>query len=143
MGCFRALRNPPKELAELMSLHGILATLHDHLSTLHNGHDLRNLLALEVLDQPDGALAACKVVLQDVLDILEGLQKRRLASVIAAATSSQKFLESKCGIERLKALLTLVLSSDHLYALRSSLPCLCTRFFVQIQFQSSPVSSQG
>ena len=64
-----------------MSLHGILATLHDHLSTLHNGHDLRNLLALEVLDQPDGALAACKVVLQDVLDILEGLQKRRLASV--------------------------------------------------------------
>lgn len=117
-GCFRTLKRPPKELgevmSELMSLQGVLSTLHDHLSTLHDDHDLRKLSALEVLNQADGILATCTVVLQDVVDILEGLQKRKVASVIAAGTSGQRLLSAKSRLERLKGLLTLALSSDHL-----------------------------
>ncbi|OBT63806.1 hypothetical protein VE03_06936 [Pseudogymnoascus sp. 23342-1-I1] len=115
--CYRGTRNAPKELvdvmSEVMSLHGILDTLHGHLSTFYN-NDPKDFLVLEVLNKPDGVLAACAVVLQGVLDILEGLQKKRLGSIITAATSSQKFTAVKGRIERLKVLLLLALSSDHL-----------------------------
>lgn len=72
---YRGTGNAPKELvevmSELMSLHGILDTLHSHLITLH-GEDHKDFLALEALNKPDAVLAACAVVLQDVLDILGG-----------------------------------------------------------------------
>jgi hypothetical protein len=61
-----------------MSLQGVLSTLHSYLSTLHYGHDLQNLSALEVLGQPDGVLATCTLMLQDALYIPEGLQKRKV-----------------------------------------------------------------
>ncbi|OBT83090.1 hypothetical protein VE02_08603 [Pseudogymnoascus sp. 03VT05] len=115
--CYREIKTAPKELvevmSELMSLQGILNTLHSHLSTSHD-HNSKDFLALEMLNQPDGVLAACAVVLQDVLRIIEGLKKKKLGSVIAAATSGQKFLEAKSRIERLKSLLMLALSSDHI-----------------------------
>ncbi|KFY61391.1 hypothetical protein V496_05032 [Pseudogymnoascus sp. VKM F-4515 (FW-2607)] len=114
--CYRGTGNAPKELvevmSELMSLLGILDTLHSHLINLHD-NDPKNFLALEELNRPDAVLAACAVVLQDVLDILRVLQKRRLRSIIATATSSQKFMTVKSRIERLKDLLILALSSDH------------------------------
>lgn len=135
--CYRGLKSPPNELAEvlseLMSLKGILDTLHSHLSTSHDDNS-KDFLALDVLNQPDGVLSACAVVLQDVLRIIEGLQKKKLGSVIAAATSGQKFLETKSRIERLKGLLMLALSSDHMYALEYSLPSLCSSFAEQIRF---------
>ncbi|KFY25596.1 hypothetical protein V493_04574 [Pseudogymnoascus sp. VKM F-4281 (FW-2241)] len=115
--CYKGLKTPPKELvevlSELMSLKGILDTVHSHLSTL-NDHSSKDFLALEVLDQTDGVLSACAAVLQDVLRIIEDLQKKKLSSVIAAATSGQKFLETKNRIERLKGILILALSCDHI-----------------------------
>lgn len=123
--CYREIKSAPKELvdvmSELMSLQGVLNTLQSHLSTPHD-HNSKDFLALEVLNQPDGVLAACTVVLQDVLRVIEGLQKKRISSVIAAATGGQKLLETKSQIERLKSLLMLALSSDHMYALGYSLP---------------------
>lgn len=115
-----------------MSLQGILNTLHRRLSTTHDD-DSRDLLALEELNRPDGVLSACKAVLQDVIRIIEGLQKKKLSSVIAAVTSGQKFLEAKSRIERLKGLLMLALSSDHMYALNCSLPHLYISFVEQIR----------
>jgi hypothetical protein len=136
--CYRGIKNPPKELvevmSELMSLQGILNTLHGHLSTSHN-HDPKDLLALEVLNQPDGVLSACTVILQDVLHIIEGLEKKKLSSIIAAATSGQKLLETIGRIERLRGLLMLALSSDHMYAFHYSPSCLFISFVVQCQFQ--------
>ena len=121
--CYHGIENSPKELKEvlleLMSLRGILDTLQSHLSA-SNDHRSKGFLALEVLNQPGGVLPACTVVLQDVLQIIEGLQKKKLRSIIAAATSSPKFLEAKSRIERLKGLLILALSSDHMYALDNS-----------------------
>lgn len=115
--CYREIKTAPKELvevmSELMSLQGILNTLHSHLSNSRD-HNSNDFLALEVLDQPDGVLAACAVVLQDVLRIIEGLEKKKFGSVIAAATGGQKFLEAKSRIERLKSLLMLALSFDHM-----------------------------
>ncbi|KFZ00823.1 hypothetical protein V501_10436 [Pseudogymnoascus sp. VKM F-4519 (FW-2642)] len=115
--CYREIKPAPKELvdvmSELMSLQGILNTLQSHLSTPHD-HNSKDFLALEVLNQPDGVLAACTVVLQDVLRIIGGLQKKKISSVIAAATGGQKLLETKSRIERLKSLLMLALSSDHI-----------------------------
>ncbi|OBT57875.1 hypothetical protein VE04_02094 [Pseudogymnoascus sp. 24MN13] len=115
--CYREIKTAPKELvdvmSELMSLQGILNTLQSHLSTPHD-HNSKDFLALEVLNQPDGVLAACTVVLQDVLRIIGGLQKKKISSVIAAATGGQKLLETKSRIERLKSLLMLALSSDHI-----------------------------
>lgn len=123
--CYRGIKNPPKELAEvlseLMSLKGILDTLHSHLSTSYDNSS-KDLLGLEVLNQPGGVLSACAAVLQDVLQIIEGLQKKKLSSIIASATSGQKFLETKGRIERLKGLLILALSSDHMYALYQVAP---------------------
>lgn len=134
--CYRGIKTPPKELAEvlseLMSLQGILDTLHSHLSTSHDDNS-KDFLALEVLNQPDGVLSACAVVLQDVLRIIEGLQKKKLSSVIAAATSGQKLLEAKSRIEPLKGLLMLALSSDQMYALDYSLLYLCISFVEQIR----------
>ncbi len=116
--CYRAMKSPPEELSvlmtELMSLQGVLSTLHDHLSNLHYDNDLKNLAALAVLDQPDGVLATCTKVLKEVSEILGGLQKRKLASLIAVATQRQKLASAKSRIERLKILLTLAISSDHL-----------------------------
>lgn len=133
--CYRGIKNPPKELvdvmSELMSLQGILNTLHGHLSVSHN-HDPKDLLALEVLNQPDGVLSACTVVLQDVLHIIEGLEKKKLGSIIAAATGGQKLLEAKSRIERLRGLLMLALSSDHMYAFYYSLSHLVIGCVVQI-----------
>ena len=127
--CYLGIKNPPKELeevmSEVMSLQGVLNTIHRRLSTSRDD-DSRDLLALEELNRPDGVLSTCSVVLQDVLRIIEGLQKRKLGSVIAAATSGQKFLEAKSRIERLKGLLMLALSSDHMYALNCSLRWLST-----------------
>ncbi|OBT73411.1 hypothetical protein VF21_08109 [Pseudogymnoascus sp. 05NY08] len=115
--CYREIKTAPKELvevmSELMSLQGILNTPHSHLSTSHD-HNSKDFLALEVLNQPDGVLAACAVVLQDVFRIIEGLEKKKFSSVIAAATSGQKFLEAKRRIERLKSLLMLALFSDYI-----------------------------
>ncbi|KFZ16169.1 hypothetical protein V502_05226 [Pseudogymnoascus sp. VKM F-4520 (FW-2644)] len=115
--CYRGIKNPPKELeevmSEVMSLQGVLNTIHRRLSTSHDV-DSRDLLALEELNRPDGVLSTCAVVLQDVLRIIEGHRKKKLGSVIAAVTSGQKFLESKSRIERLKGLLMLALSSDHI-----------------------------
>ncbi|KFY84562.1 hypothetical protein V500_09207 [Pseudogymnoascus sp. VKM F-4518 (FW-2643)] len=115
--CYKGIKNPPKELqevmSEVMSLQGVLNTIHRRLSNPHDD-DSRDLLALEELNRPDGVLSTCAVVLQDVLRIIEGLQKKKLGSVIAAATSGQKFLETKSRIERLKGLLMLALSSDHI-----------------------------
>lgn len=63
-------------------------------------------------------------MLLDILAILEGLQKRKLASIIAAATSSRALVTAESRIERMKVLHTLTLSSDHLYALPVSLSFL-------------------
>jgi len=116
--CYHGLERQPKELgkvlSELMFLHGILNAFNSRLSASHN-HSSEDLLALEVLNQPDGVLSACAVVLQDVLKIIEGLKKKKLGSIIAAATGSQKLLETIGRIERLKGLLMLALSSDHMY----------------------------
>ncbi len=116
--CYRAMKSPHEELSdlmtELMSLQGVLSTLHDHVSNLHHDNDIRKLAALEVLNQPDGVLATCTKVLKEVSEILEGLQKRKLASLIAVATQRQKLVSAKSRIERLKLLLTLAISSDHL-----------------------------
>jgi hypothetical protein len=102
-------------MSELMSLQG-LSTLYDHLSSLRDDNNLKSFSALEVLEQSDGVLATCTEVLQDVSNILEGLRKRKLASLIAAATQRQKLTTAKARIERLKILLILAISSDHLYA---------------------------
>jgi hypothetical protein len=129
--CYREIKTAPKELvdvmSELMSLQGILNTLHSHLSTSHD-HNSKGFLALEVLNQLGGVLTACEIVLQDVLQIIDGLQKKKLSSVIAAATGGQKLLETKSRIERLKSILMLALSSDHMYALNCSLPYLYIGF---------------
>jgi hypothetical protein len=77
--CYHEIKTAPKELvevmSELMSLQGVLNTLNSHLSTSH-GHNSKDFLALEVLNQPGGVLAACEIVLQDVLQIIEGLWKK-------------------------------------------------------------------
>ncbi|KFX93548.1 hypothetical protein O988_06755 [Pseudogymnoascus sp. VKM F-3808] len=115
--CYESIKTPPKELAQVMSevlsFQGVLKTLHSHLSISHiNGS--KDLLALEMLNQLDGVLPACEVVLQDILHIIEGLEKKKLSSIIAAATGSQKLLGTIGRIERLKSLLMLALSSDHI-----------------------------
>lgn len=138
--CYKGIRNPPKELlevmSELMSLHGILEALRSHLYTSHDQNS-KDSLALDVLNQPDGVLSVCAVVLQDVRRIIEGLRKKKLSSILAAATNGQKLLEAKSRIERLKGLLMLALSSDHLYVLGYSLLHLCTCFVGQPQFETA------
>lgn len=61
--CYRGTGNAPKELvqvmSELMSLLGILDTLHSHLINLHD-NDPKNFLALEELNKTDAVLAACR-----------------------------------------------------------------------------------
>lgn len=144
--CYKGLKTPPKELvevlSELMSLKGILDTVHSHLSTL-NDHSSKDFLALEVLDQTDGVLSACAAVLQDVLRIIEDLQKKKLSSVIAAATSGQKFLETKGRIERLKGILILALSCDHMYALHCFLLHFYINFVEQVQFLTADFLTSG
>jgi hypothetical protein len=121
--CHRGLKHPPKELqevlSELMLLQGILNALHSRLSASPD-RTSKDVLALGVLNQPGGVLPVCEMVLQDVLQIIEGLEKKKLGSIIAAATSGQKLLENKSRIESLKGLLMLALSSDHMYALNYS-----------------------
>lgn len=114
-GCFRALKTPSKELADVMpelrSLRVVQSILRDHLASLHFDGNLGRLSAFEVLP-------TCNAVLSDVLVIFEGIQKRKLTSVIAAAaTCGQKLLTAKNRIGRLQVLLTLALLSDHPYAL--------------------------
>lgn len=72
-GTEKSIKRTSEVMSELMSLQGVLSTLRDHLRSLHYDGNLGNLSALEILDQPDGALATCNAVPLDVLAILEGL----------------------------------------------------------------------
>ncbi len=116
--CVRMLKEAPKELrafmGELTSLHGVLLTLQDQVATSHFASQMAGFSVLDMLNQPDGALEACKSALVQAKHLLDSLQTTTLFSVVSALTKRRDIMTLRERIERLKTILILALHSDHL-----------------------------
>jgi hypothetical protein len=112
------VKSAPKEfrqlLQELVTLNGILSALKTQFDSFQATNNYPQLLALELLDKPEGPLESCKDIVNLVREIIESLNGR-LSRCFLGPLRARNIQQCLARLERLKSVLQLALYADQMW----------------------------